>query len=67
MSMNQSMSFKHHWTFVLIMFYRMKVDLTRYIEQHSFTYDDVFDHDASNEQVHCFGDKHDGGYIYVIY
>ncbi|KAI7877785.1 kinesin-domain-containing protein [Lichtheimia hyalospora FSU 10163] len=31
---------------------KMKVDLTRYIEQHSFTYDDVFDNDASNEQVY---------------
>ncbi|KAI9319509.1 P-loop containing nucleoside triphosphate hydrolase protein [Dichotomocladium elegans] len=31
---------------------KMKVDLTKYIEQHSFTYDDVFDHDANNEQVY---------------
>lgn len=30
----------------------MKVDLTKYIEQHSFTYDDVFDSDATNEQVY---------------
>lgn len=29
----------------------MKVDLTKYIEQHTFTYDDVFDSDARNDQV----------------
>ena len=29
----------------------MKVDLTKYIEQHSFTFDDVFDMDESNEKV----------------
>lgn len=29
----------------------MKVDLTKYIEQHSFTFDDVFDSDDTNEKV----------------
>jgi hypothetical protein len=29
----------------------MKVDLTKYIEQHSFTFDDVFDCDETNEKV----------------
>ncbi|ORY91826.1 P-loop containing nucleoside triphosphate hydrolase protein [Syncephalastrum racemosum] len=31
---------------------KTKVDLTKYIEQHSFTYDDVFDYDAKNDQVY---------------
>ncbi|KAI8145891.1 P-loop containing nucleoside triphosphate hydrolase protein [Fennellomyces sp. T-0311] len=31
---------------------KTKVDLTKYIEQHSFTYDDVFDSDAGNDQVY---------------
>ncbi|KAI7853209.1 P-loop containing nucleoside triphosphate hydrolase protein [Circinella umbellata] len=31
---------------------KTKVDLTKYIEQHSFTYDDVFDYDAANDQVY---------------
>ncbi|KAF7722586.1 Kinesin-like protein kif24 [Apophysomyces ossiformis] len=31
---------------------KMKVDLTKYIEQHSFTFDDVFDSDSSNEQIY---------------
>ncbi|OZJ06006.1 hypothetical protein BZG36_01097 [Bifiguratus adelaidae] len=30
---------------------KAKVDLTRYIEQHSFTFDEVFDSDATNEEV----------------
>ncbi|KAI9300975.1 P-loop containing nucleoside triphosphate hydrolase protein [Cunninghamella echinulata] len=30
----------------------VKVDLTKYIEQHSFTFDDVFDVDASNEKIY---------------
>lgn len=29
----------------------MKVDLTKYIEQHGFTFDDVFDSDETNEKV----------------
>ncbi|KAI8377146.1 P-loop containing nucleoside triphosphate hydrolase protein [Choanephora cucurbitarum] len=31
---------------------KMKVDLTKYIEQHSFTFDDVFDMDESNEKIY---------------
>ncbi|KAI8640751.1 P-loop containing nucleoside triphosphate hydrolase protein [Parasitella parasitica] len=31
---------------------KMKVDLTRYIEQHSFTFDDVFDSDETNEKIY---------------
>jgi hypothetical protein len=30
----------------------MKVDLTKYIEQHSFTFDDVFDSDETNEKIY---------------
>lgn len=29
----------------------MKVDLTKYVEQHTFIFDDVFDSDANNEEV----------------
>jgi uncharacterized DUF497 family protein len=29
----------------------MKVDLTKYVEQHSFTFDEVFDVDADNQEV----------------
>lgn len=29
----------------------MKVDLTKYVEQHSFTFDEVFDLDADNHEV----------------
>ncbi|KAI8373831.1 P-loop containing nucleoside triphosphate hydrolase protein [Blakeslea trispora] len=31
---------------------KMKVDLTKYIEQHNFTFDDVFDMDESNEKIY---------------
>ncbi|KAI8054927.1 P-loop containing nucleoside triphosphate hydrolase protein [Gilbertella persicaria] len=31
---------------------KMKLDLTKYIEQHSFTFDDVFDTDESNEKIY---------------
>ncbi|CAO3701873.1 unnamed protein product [Rhizopus microsporus] len=31
---------------------KMKVDLTKYIEQHSFTFDDVFDSDETNEKIY---------------
>lgn len=31
---------------------RMKVDLTKYIEQHSFTFDDVFDSDEKNDKIY---------------
>lgn len=31
---------------------RMKLDLTKYIEQHSFTFDDVFDSDETNERIY---------------
>ncbi|KAG0173162.1 Kinesin-like protein kif24 [Apophysomyces sp. BC1034] len=31
---------------------KMKLDLTRYIEQHTFTFDDVFDSDAANTKVY---------------
>jgi hypothetical protein len=30
---------------------RTKVDLTKYVEQHTFIFDDVFDADADNEEV----------------
>ncbi|GAN09515.1 conserved hypothetical protein [Mucor ambiguus] len=32
---------------------KMKVDLTKYIEQHSFTFDDVFDSDETNEKMYA--------------
>ncbi|KAI9480564.1 MAG: P-loop containing nucleoside triphosphate hydrolase protein [Benjaminiella poitrasii] len=31
---------------------KVKVDLTKYIEQHSFTFDDVFDNDETNEKIY---------------
>ncbi|KAI9366701.1 P-loop containing nucleoside triphosphate hydrolase protein [Zopfochytrium polystomum] len=31
---------------------KVKVDLTKYIEQHEFVFDDVFDSDATNEEVY---------------
>jgi kinesin family protein 2/24 len=31
---------------------RSKVDLTRYIEQHTFTFDEVFDETAGNDEVY---------------
>ncbi|KAI8060111.1 P-loop containing nucleoside triphosphate hydrolase protein [Gongronella butleri] len=31
---------------------KMKVDLTKYIEQHAFTFDDVFDVDDSNDKIY---------------
>ncbi|ORX58227.1 kinesin-domain-containing protein [Hesseltinella vesiculosa] len=31
---------------------KMKVDLTKYIEQHAFTFDDVFDTSDSNEKIY---------------
>ncbi|KAI8974079.1 P-loop containing nucleoside triphosphate hydrolase protein [Pilobolus umbonatus] len=31
---------------------KMKVDLTKYIEQHCFTFDDVFDSDETNEKIY---------------
>jgi kinesin family protein 2/24 len=30
---------------------RTKVDLTKYVEQHTFVFDDVFDAEADNEEV----------------
>ncbi|KAJ3349556.1 Kinesin-like protein kif24 [Allomyces javanicus] len=32
---------------------KVKVDLTKYVEQHSFYFDEVFDQDCSNEQVYA--------------
>lgn len=31
--------------------YRVKVDLTKYIEQHTFNFDDVFDAEEINDKV----------------
>ncbi|KAG2177765.1 hypothetical protein INT43_003012 [Umbelopsis isabellina] len=31
---------------------KMKVDLTKYVEQHSFTFDEVFDVDADNQELY---------------
>lgn len=31
---------------------RVKVDLTRYIEQHEFVFDEVFDEEADNAEVY---------------
>lgn len=31
--------------------YRVKVDLTKYIEQHTFNFDDVFDAEDTNDKV----------------
>ncbi len=40
----------HVWI-ILTFTCRMKVDLTKYIEQHNFTFDDVFDSNETNERV----------------
>ncbi|KAI9256213.1 P-loop containing nucleoside triphosphate hydrolase protein [Sporodiniella umbellata] len=32
---------------------KMKLDLTKYIEQHSFTFDDVFDDNETNEKIYA--------------
>lgn len=40
------------YVFILTSVYRMKVDLTKYIEQHNFTFDDVFDSEDSNEKIY---------------
>ncbi|RIB02092.1 P-loop containing nucleoside triphosphate hydrolase protein [Gigaspora rosea] len=37
---------------VLINEPKMKVDLTKYVEQHTFFFDDVFDAEATNEEVY---------------
>ncbi|CAG8624730.1 10550_t:CDS:2, partial [Acaulospora colombiana] len=37
---------------LLIPSIRMKVDLTKYVEQHAFVFDDVFDYEANNEEVY---------------
>jgi hypothetical protein len=34
-----------------VFLFRVKVDLTKYVEQHSFTFDEVFDVDADNQEV----------------
>lgn len=44
--MNKSMNL--WFCFIL----RVKVDLTKYIEEHGFVFDEVFDTDASNEDVY---------------
>ena len=36
---------------MLTFFLRNKVDLTKYIEEHHFTFDNVYELDATNEQV----------------
>lgn len=33
---------------------RVKVDLTKYIEQHAFNFDDVFDIDATNDYASIY-------------
>lgn len=36
----------------MLFFSRLKLDLTRYTEQHSFTFDDVFDLNCPNNIVY---------------
>ena len=38
--------------------YRLKVDLTKYIEEHHFVFDKVFDETTSNDDVYAsFGTR----------
>jgi len=34
------------------LFCRMKVDLTKYIEEHLFSFDNAYDSDADNQQIY---------------
>jgi hypothetical protein len=40
----------HFFTYLMIS-YRNKVDLTKYIEEHNFNFDNVFDEEADNQLV----------------
>lgn len=35
----------------MLIFTRVRVDMTKYIERHGFVFDEVFDSDATNEDV----------------
>jgi hypothetical protein len=43
----------------LIDYDRTRIDLTRYIEKHTFTFDDTFDSNSSNKQVNRDIDTND--------
>jgi hypothetical protein len=36
----------------VLIWYRVKVDLTKYVENHEFTFDEAFDADATNDDVY---------------
>jgi Kinesin motor domain len=36
----------------IVCYHRVRVDLTKYIEEHVFNFDEVFDADCSNEDVY---------------
>lgn len=40
-------------TIYLCMILQTKVDLTKYVESHKFVFDEVFGHEASNEQIYA--------------
>ncbi len=46
--MSQSISL----LFFFILLYRLKVDLTKFVEQSTFTFDEVFDEKCDNEEVY---------------
>ena len=35
-----------------VFFFRVKVDLTKYVETHEFVFDEAFDADATNDDVY---------------
>ena len=49
--MNKSI-FKLIYFHYVIHNHRLKLDLSKYIEQHTFTFDDVFDAEANNASVY---------------
>ena len=47
-------SSKWRWLELTIVCDRQKVDLTKFIESHNFTFDNVFDLHANNQEVSLF-------------
>ena len=43
--------FLYYSKLIIVLFYRNKVDLTKYIEEHNFAFDNVFDDGADNNEV----------------
>ena len=41
-----------NFTHAMTLFNRMKVDLTKYIEEHLFSFDNAYSEEADNEQIY---------------